>query len=365
MPPTPPSNSLPFGSDEECWNAVLQRDPSADGEFYFAVTTTRIFCRASCPARRPLRRNVRFYRTWQLAKADGFRACLRCTPESMSISQRNEELVIRICRDLELAEKRPTLNSLADKFSMSPFHLQRMFKAATGRSPIQYFNFIRIEKIKQRLPQSVSVTRSIYESGFQANSRFYEQAKQALGMKPTVARRRGAGMKIQYAVNDCFLGRVLIATTELGTCAILIGDRDQELIDDLKSRFCQAEIISATEDDQRSIRAVLKAVENLTPPFNLPLDIRGTLFQQQVWAALRDIPAGKTVTYTELAQQIGKPASVRAVAAACAANPLAIAIPCHRVVRANGSLAGYRWGIERKQKLIKMEQQRESPCPRE
>jgi len=328
---------------------VKGRDKGADGEFVFAVKTTGVYCRPGCPARTPQEGNVVFFDSPQEAAEAGFRACRRCGTE---VAERRADAVDAACRAIEAAEAAPDLRTLARAAGMSAGHFQRVFKERTGLTPKAYAMERRAERARRELGRSGSVTEAIYEAGFQANSRFYEQAGRMLGMRPKDFRRGGVGETIRFAVGECSLGPILVAASGRGICAILLGDDPAKLVEELAGRFPKAELRGGEDDFEKLVARVVGMVEAHQVDDGLPLDVRGTVFQRRVWQALRQIPAGETMTYTEIAEKLGKPRAVRAVAGACAANPLAVVIPCHRVVRIGGGLAGYRWGIERKRKLL-------------
>jgi AraC family transcriptional regulator, regulatory protein of adaptative response / methylated-DNA-[protein]-cysteine methyltransferase len=339
------------------WNRVVARDASADGRFWYSVATTGVYCRPSCASRTANPRNVQFHPTIAAAEKAGFRACKRCKPDQPSFDTQNAGTVARICRLIEQAEEIPPLAELAAAAELSPGYFHRIFKAVTGLTPKDYAVAHRAGKVREELGRSGSVTEAIYDSGFNSNGRFYEKSAEMLGMTPTVYRAGGANTDIRFAVGECSLGSILVAKSEKGVCAILIGDDPEALVHDLQDRFGRARLIGGDADFERLVAQVVGFVEAPNLGLDLPLDVRGTAFQQRVWAALRDIPAGTTVTYGDIAKVIGAPKAVRAVAGACAANGLAVAIPCHRVVRHDGALSGYRWGIERKRALIDREAQ--------
>ena len=337
------------------WAAALARDPSCDGEFFICVTTTGIYCRPSCPARRPKRENVRFLSTRAQAEAAGFRPCKRCRPDQQPAAERYAEKVAEACRRIESAECEPALAELAAAVGMSPYHFHRIFKVQLGVTPKAYAAAHRRKLLRDQLPGSRSVTDAIYESGFNSASRFYAGAKEALGMTPKRFRARGVRETIRYAIAKCSLGRALVAGSDKGIAAILLGDDTAALKRELQSRFANAELIGGDKSFAKLVASAVAFVDAPAARCDLPLDMRGTAFQHRVWAALRDIAPGSTSTYAEIAARIGRPKAVRAVAAACAANQVAIAIPCHRVIRQDGSLAGYRWGTKRKAALLKRE----------
>ena len=347
--------SRAFTRDEERWQAIKRRDAAFDGKFVFAVRTTGVFCRPSCTSRPAKRENVSFFPTVTEAEKAGYRACKRCRPERLGAPDLQVEAVKRACERIEQAEESPKLAALAASAGLSPYHFHRVFKAITGVTPKAYAAETRARRAAEKLRTAETVTEAIYDSGFNSSSRFYENTSARLGMTPGALRRGGAGASIRFAVGQASLGAVLVAATDKGVCAILLGDDPDVLVRELQDRFPRAELKGGDVEFERMVAQVVGLVEAPGQRLDLPLDIRGTAFQQMVWAALQAIPAGKTATYTEIARAIGQPKAVRAVAQACAANPLAIAIPCHRVVRADGDLSGYRWGVERKRKLIDRE----------
>jgi AraC family transcriptional regulator, regulatory protein of adaptative response / methylated-DNA-[protein]-cysteine methyltransferase len=341
--------------DEERWQAVQRRDSRSDGKFLFAVRTTGVYCRPSCASRPAKRENVAFFETGAAAEKAGYRACKRCRPDKLGAPDPRVEAVSQACKRIEQAEEAPSLAKLAAGAGLSPYHFHRVFKAITGVTPKAYAAQTRARRAADNLRTADTVTEAIYDSGFNSSSRFYENTDARLGMTPGAIRRGGAGAVIRFAVGQASLGAVLVAATDKGVCAILLGDDPHALVRDLQDRFPRAEFEGGDADFERMVAQVVGLVEAPGQRLDLPLDIRGTAFQQKVWAALRAIPAGRTATYTEIARAIGQPKAVRAVAQACAANPLALAIPCHRVVRSDGDLSGYRWGVERKRKLIDRE----------
>ena len=337
------------------WISVMARDPKADGQFYHAVKTTGVYCRPSCGSRTPRPENVSFFQTTVDAERAGFRPCKRCKPDQRSIGDQHAEMVTNLCRQIESAELPPNLEMLAQSARMSTFHLHRIFKAVTGVTPKAYATAHRAKKVREELIRGGSVTEAIYQAGYNSNGRFYEESNRLLGMTPTSFRAGGADAVIRFAVGECALGAILVAASERGVCAIFMGDDPDALARDLQDRFPRADIIGNDSEFEQLVAKVIGFVEMPKLGLDLPLDVRGTAFQQRVWQALREIPAGSTVSYAEIAQRIGAPKAVRAVAGACAANALAVAIPCHRVVRSDGSLSGYRWGVERKRALLERE----------
>ncbi|MFA5600286.1 MAG: bifunctional DNA-binding transcriptional regulator/O6-methylguanine-DNA methyltransferase Ada, partial [Phenylobacterium sp.] len=337
------------------WAAVLARDPAADGEFVYSVRTTGLYCRPSCAARRARRENIAFHETCAEAEAAGFRPCRRCRPNEPSRAERDAAVVTAACRRIEAAEEVPTLAELARGAGLSPHHFHRLFKAATGVTPRAYAAARRDGRLREELSGETKVTTAIYEAGFGSSSRVYERAGQVLGMTPRRYRRGGETEQIRFAVGECSLGSVLVAATDKGVCAILLGDDPDRLVRDLQDRFSRAELVGGDEGFEQLVAKVVGLVERPALGLALPLDVRGTAFQRRVWEALQAVRAGETATYSEIAARIGAPSAVRAVAQACAANNLAVAIPCHRVVRSDGALSGYAWGVERRQALLRRE----------
>jgi AraC family transcriptional regulator of adaptative response/methylated-DNA-[protein]-cysteine methyltransferase len=337
------------------WAAVLARDPSADGQFYYSVKTTGVYCRPSCPARIPNRKNVRFHTTRTEAEQAGFRPCRRCKPDQPAPAEQQAAKITAICRRIETSDSLPTLAELAEQAGMSPYHFHRTFKAVTGLTPRGYAAAHRARRLRSELERGGSVTEAIYGAGYNSSGRFYEESARVLGMTPSRYRAGGADTEIRFALGLCSLGSILVAMSPRGVCAISLGDDPEALVRDLQDRFPKARLVGGDEDFERLVAQVVGFVEAPALGLALPLDIRGTAFQQRVWQALREIPAGSRVSYSEIARRIGSPRSVRAVAGACAANTLAVAIPCHRVVRTDGDLSGYRWGVERKRALLERE----------
>ena len=345
----------PWLDDDARWAAVSTRDASADGRFFYGVTTTGVFCRPSCGARLPLRRNVRFFPLAADAAAAGFRACQRCTPDGTSRAERHAALVAAACRRLDIEDPAPDLASLAVGTGLSPHHFHRVFKAVAGVTPKAYLQARRADRVRGGLQGAGSVTEALYDAGYGSSARFYDDAGELLGMAPRTWRRGGADEVIRFAVAACSLGALLVAATDRGVCAIALGDDPDVLVRALQDRFPRADLRGGDAAFERLLAQVAGAVERPGTAATLPLDIRGTMFQQRVWQALREIPPGQTRTYTDIAAAIGAPTAVRAVAAACAANTLAVAVPCHRVVRRDGDLSGYRWGVDRKRQLLARE----------
>ncbi len=334
------------------WAAVRARDARADGAFFYSVRTTGVFCRPSCAARRPRPEHVGFHETAADAAQAGFRPCRRCAPDEPPAAARQAAVVARLCRLLEGAGDVPRLEELARRAGLSPFHTHRIFKAVTGLTPRAYARACREARLRAELETSGTVTEAIHAAGYGAGSRFYEESGALLGMTPTAYRAGGAGLSIEFAIGECSLGSILVAATPRGVCAILLGEDPEALAHDLERRFPRATIRGADPGFERTVAQVVGLVEAPQLGTSLPLDIRGTAFQRRVWEALRKIPPGATVSYTELARALGAPSAARAVATACASNALAVAIPCHRVVRVDGALAGYRWGVDRKRALL-------------
>jgi len=344
-----------YSSDDERWAAVGRRDKDADGVFWYSVSSTGVYCRPSCGARPALRRHVAFHATREAAEAAGFRPCQRCKPDQPPLAERHALVVARACRLIDESEGEPNLDQLAAACGMSRFHFHRIFKAHTGITPKAYAAAQRSARLARGLGDSATVTDAIYAAGFNSSGRFYAQAPARLGMTPKAWRAGGSGEAIRFAVGACSLGAILVAATGKGICAILMGDDPDQLARDLQDRFPAAELVGADAAFEDTVAKVVGLVEAPAVGLDLPLDVRGTAFQQRVWEALRQIPSGATVSYAELAERVGVPSGARAIAGACAANPVAVAIPCHRVVRTDGALSGYRWGVERKRALLARE----------
>jgi AraC family transcriptional regulator of adaptative response/methylated-DNA-[protein]-cysteine methyltransferase len=349
-------NTAQFPDDESLWKAVLDRDARFDGRVFFGVRSTGIYCRPSCPARRPRREQVVFFQIPEAAESAGFRSCLRCHPRTADSRDPQVEMVRRACRYIEAnVEQSPSLEDLSVHAGVSTYHLQRVFKRIAGVSPRQYAEAFRLSRFKDSVKRGGSVTRAMYDAGYGSSSRLYERAPAQLGMTPAAYRRGGKGARISYTIADCALGRVLVAATEKGVCAVRLGDSDRALEADLLSEYPAADV---TRDEKTLAKWVEQLVEHLAgkrPHLDLPLDVQATAFQWTVWEKLREIPYGSTSSYSDVARAIGRPTATRAVARACATNPVALVIPCHRVVREDKNLGGYRWGLERKKALLARE----------
>ena len=337
------------------WTSVVRRDAASDGKFYYSVKTTGVYCRPSCAARLARPENVQFHLTCEDAERSGFRPCKRCKPNQPGLAEQNAAKIAKVCRLIENSEAIPSLATLAAHVGMSVYHFHRTFKSATGLTPNQYAAAQRGNRVRASLERSASVTDAIYDAGFQSSGRFYENSNEVLGMTPSQFRSGGARTDIFFAIGQCSLGSILVAQSEKGVCAILIGDDPATLARDLQDRFPKANLIGNVPGYEDLVAKVVGLIEKPAAGLDLPLDIRGTAFQQRVWKALRQIPPGSKSTYSQIAAKIGMPKAVRAVAQACGANALAVAIPCHRVIRNDGSLSGYRWGVERKRALLERE----------
>lgn len=349
-----------FSTDESRWQALVQRDSKADGVFYYSVRTTGVFCRPSCAARLPRRSNVRFHKSCAEARRAGFRPCKRCCPGAVSPAERRREVVELACRCLERANEAPSLSSLASAAGMSPHHFHKVFKMITGVTPKAYADGQRTQRLREELARGEAVTAAMYQAGFQSSGRFYARAGKDLGMRPTAFRSGGKGTEVRYTVGQCSLGNVLVAASDRGVCAIMLGDDAGALAASLRDQFPKARVAAGDFEFQDWVSRAIALIEQPTHSVALPLDIRGTAFQLRVWQTLQRIPPGSSASYAEIARTIGRPRAVRAVACACAANRIAVAIPCHRAVRTDGSPAGYRWGVERKIELLKREQKKTS-----
>lgn len=350
----------PYATPDTRWQAVQERDRNAATHFVYALRTTGIYCLPGCASRTPRPENVEFFETPAQAEAAGYRPCKRCRPDDPAHRDIDSGRVVRACRTMEQAlesgNEPPSLEGLSRDAGLSPAHFQRLFKARTGVSPKEYALALRDERVRAALARGRSVTEAIFEAGFGSASRFYERADQTLGMPPATYRRGGKGLTIRYAVAEAFLGPILAGFTDLGVCAIEFGDSPEALLQSLRDRFPEAYLRDAQTEYAPLLTEVAAFLRRPNQGLDLPLDIQGTAFQQRVWRELARIPAGQTRTYTDVARALDAPRAVRAVAAACAANPLAVAIPCHRVLRKSGKLAGYRWGLDKKQALLDNEQ---------
>ena len=357
-PEQAPTTATPTELDPR-WAAIVARDGTADGTFYYSVRTTGVYCRPSCAARLANPKNVRFHVLPADAERAGFRPCKRCKPDQPPMEQLHAAKVAETCRRIEEADEAPSLAELAQAVGLSPHHFHRVFKAVAGVTPKEYAAAHRAGRVRDGLKRSNTVTEAIYDAGFNSSGRFYAQSDAVLGMTPRDYRAGGANTQIQFAVGECSLGAILVARSAKGVCAILLDDDPNALVRDLQDRFPQAELIGGDAGFEALVARVVGFVEAPGLGLDLPLDVRGTAFQQRVWQVLREIPAGETASYAEVARRIGAPKAVRAVAAACAANALAVVIPCHRVVRTGGGLSGYRWGVERKRALLENERERD------
>jgi len=347
---TPPATMT---ENDPRWSGVVARDPEA--QFFYAVKTTGVYCRPSCAARLARPENVQFYQTQKAAEQAGFRPCKRCKPDQAPPARQLAEKIADACRLIESFETPPGLELLAQHVGLSTSHFHRLFKAATGLTPKGYAAAHRTNLMRKQLNKSDTVTSAIYEAGYNSNSRFYETSNEVLGMTPSNYRAGGDQTDIRFAVGECSLGSILVAQSGRGVCAIFLGADPNALVRELQDQFPKANLIGGDASFERLVAKVVGFIEAPALGLDLPLDVRGTAFQQRVWQALRNIPAGSTASYTDMAKIIGSPKSVRAVAQACGANALAVAIPCHRVVRSDGALSGYRWGVERKRALLERE----------
>lgn len=336
------------------WQAFSNNDKRFDGIFFTGVKTTGIFCKPSCTARLPKRENIEFYQTWQEAENKGFRACLRCHPKNLGEVDPQTKTVLKACELLE-TEENIALEELSETLKLSPAHLQKTFKEIIGVSPKKYAENLRLSKFKTNLKQGNDIVTAMYESGYGSSSRLYENVSSKLGMTPKTYQKGGKGMKIEYTVTDCELGKMLVAQTEKGVCAVTFGDDEKFLAEKLKSEYPNAEISKNQTNLKEYVETILENLSGKNKRIDLPIDVQATAFQIQVWEELRKIPFGETISYKQLAESLGNPKAVRAVASACAANQVAVVIPCHRVIGSDGSLSGYRWGIERKKQLLETE----------
>ncbi len=353
--------TLPF-ADDTMWSAVENRDASYDGKFFLGVRSTGIYCRPSCRSRQPLRRNVTFYASADDAEAAGYRPCKRCRPRLAHYAPQADQIASIRAYIEQHADERLTLERLAAQFSLSPFYLQRSFKQVTGLTPRQYAHSVRLAALKNQVRQQPRITDAIYAAGFQSSSRAYD-ASQALGMTLGAYRAGGAQVVIFYDVQPTEIGLLLVAATERGVCVVRIGDDEQSLIDTLAAEFPNAQHIRQAAPVSQAMAAINEYLAGSPQPIDMPLDVQATAFQSRVWAALREIPYGERRTYAQIAQAISQPGAARAVGNACASNPAALVIPCHRVVRGSGDLGSYRWGAHRKRQLLETEQ-KHAPAPR-
>jgi AraC family transcriptional regulator of adaptative response/methylated-DNA-[protein]-cysteine methyltransferase len=358
MPATTPKPTPRSAADDPRWARIVARDKTADGHFWYSVLTTGVYCRPSCPSRATNPKNVQLHDTMESARATGCRPCRRCNPDGPSIESENVSLVVKACRIIEESEEQPSLRELANAIGRSPSYFHRLFRATTGLSPKDYAAGHRAKKVREGLASRNTVTEAIYDAGFNSSGRFYENSTGMLGMTPSRYRSGGVNEEIKFAVGQTSLGAILVASSKKGVAAILLGDDPAELVRDLQDRFPKARLIGADREYEALVARVVGFVETPRIGLDLPLDIRGTAFQRRVWRALREIPVGETVSYAEVARRIGSPKAMRAVAGACAANNLAVAIPCHRVIRNDGSLSGYAWGVERRRVLLDREASR-------
>ncbi|MFM0229886.1 bifunctional DNA-binding transcriptional regulator/O6-methylguanine-DNA methyltransferase Ada [Paraburkholderia sediminicola] len=355
MNPTASAASV-YVTDDARWEAIRTRDTGADGHFVYAVRTTGVYCSPSSSARLPKRENIEFFDTAEVAEAAGYRQSRRHKGDRTKAATERAVLVAKACRLIDESETSPNLDELAAHAGISTFHFHRLFKAETGLTPKAYASASRARRLREELSTpNASVTDAIYGAGFNSNSRFYEHSDRLLGMRASDYRAGGAGATIRFAVGECSLGTILVAQSQRGICAILLGDDPDALVRDLQDQFPKAQLIGGDAQFEQLVSHVVGFVEMPSLGLNLPLDVRGTAFQERVWQALREIPAGTTVSYAEIAIRIGKPKATRAVAQACGANHIAVAIPCHRVVRRDGDISGYRWGVDRKRELLRRE----------
>ncbi len=349
--------SAQFNTDDAKWNAVCENDSDADGVFYYAVMTTGIFCRPACRSKLPKRDNVKYFNTFDDAETAGYRACKRCKPTAITKTGATEQKIIRACRIIEESESSIKLDDLAAQVSLSPYHFHRLFKKIVGITPKQYSSKHQSRRFQANLMTSPSVTDAIYSSGYTSSSSAYDKKRDQLAMKPKAYRKGADGVTITYGIAHCFLGWVIVAATDRGICAIEFGDNSETLPEQVQARFPNAQFKKADTVFEALIKEVVDFIESPQSTLQVPLDIQGTAFQQQVWEVLREIKPGETMSYTDVAEQLGKPSAVRAVATACASNKLAVVVPCHRVISKAGNTGGYRWGPERKKKLLQLEKE--------
>lgn len=344
--------------EERCWLAVQRHDVGCDGLFYYAVRTTGVYCRPGCASRQPKRENVSFFALPEAARQAGFRACKRCKPDNVAIRDPQAELIQSVCRLIDgQLDTQPNFAALSEQIKLSRFHLQRLFKKLMGITPHQYAEARRTDLFKAGIKSGQSVTEAMYDAGYGSSSRLYEKAAAQLGMTPATYRKGGKGMKINYTIADCPLGLLLVAATDKGICSVTLGDQRETLAAELRAEFPRAEIAFDQEALNFQVNALLEHLAGQEPHPALPLDVQGTAFQKRVWEELRRIPYGQTASYSEIARRIGQPSATRAVARACSTNPAGLVTPCHRVIRENGELGGYRWGIQRKRLLLETERE--------
>ena len=348
------ANTATFADDAR-YEAIRARDPRAEGQFFYSVATTGVYCRPTCAARLALRHNVRFHDTPEQAERAGFRPCKRCRPRELSQAQRHLRLVEQARALLESSEIPVRLSELAANAELSPYHFHRLFRRHVGMTPQQYGAACRLRRFGQAVREEATVTAAIYEAGYSSSSRFYEASSGALGMTPSALRRGGQGLQMRAAIRSCSLGLVLVAATDRGVCLVAFEDRRDVLERELRARFPRATVLPSDAGLDGLAAQMVKLIDGAGVAADIPLDLLGTAFQQKVWRALREVPRGTTVTYSELARRIGAPAAVRAVGTACGANPVAVAVPCHRALRGDGGLGGYRWGLQRKRALLDRE----------
>lgn len=341
--------------ENERWQSVVQRCAMADGRFVYAVRTTGIYCRPTCPSRRPLRSNVAFFDSYADAEAKGFRPCRRCSPATSDSPVSTVERIMRACKLIDASDGRPGLQAISTAAGLSPFHFHRLFRKVVGMTPREYGAATTEERFRRLLGAGAAITSAIYDAGFGSSSRVYETANQMLGMTPGAYRAGAPGIMIRYSISHCALGGLLVAATSRGVCAIELGDNREILQEQLRVRFPGANLVADDEGLKRWVESVTRLIDAPDRNLQLPLDIRGTAFQRLVWKSLRRLRVGATVTYGDLARRIGRPRAVRAVAQACASNTLALAIPCHRVIRGDGAAGQYRWGAKRKRILLSRE----------
>lgn len=335
--------------------AIFEKNKEFDGTFVYGVRSTRIYCRPSCPSKKPSPDNIAIFPNSSVAEKDGYRSCLRCNPNGANTGLSPVKFIEHVCRYIEAQSSPPSLKTLGLEFDMSPYHLQRLFKSALGVSPRQYADELRLARFRRNVVHSDRITNAQFESGYNSSSTLYGGISKKIGMKPCTYKSGGKSLKINFAIVSCALGRLLVACTEKGICRISLGDVDSLLIDNLKREFPHSTVTSESSLLHEKIKTLLSCISGQEPHCDLPLDVRGTAFQRRVWEELRRIPSGETRSYQEIAQCIGRPKAARAVANACANNPTALIVPCHRVIRTDGGLGGYRWGLSRKQALLTME----------